>query len=109
MRKAVVFEVNRKHYAETRNTACRSPFHKDETVFERLENALVHVLLHSAVYLVDTLLLVRVFEVYFGEHEFERTRSVTDVVFKIFPILTFGSELIASHHRPFGKIAIYGH
>ncbi len=109
MSKTIVFQIHRKHDSESRHSACRRAFAYDETVFQSFENAAVEILFHRTVYVVYSLVLVAVFEVRFGENEFERTVSVADEVFEFLPVAALGRKLIASDDRPFLMIAIIGY
>ena len=106
MRKAIIFQVNRKHDAQTRNTACRGALAHDKAVLQSFEHTAVEVLFHCAIYVFDTLVLVLVFEIRFGENEFERTLFIADILFELFPVTPLGRKLIACDDRPFVVVAI---
>ena len=109
VRKAIVFEVDCKHYAEPRYAACRGAFAHDETVFEGFENSAVEILSHGAVDIFNPFFFVVVFEIRFGENEFERAFCIAHVAFEFVPILPLGSELVASDDRPFFMLATVRH
>ena len=109
VRKAIIFQVNRKHDAQTRNTACRGALAHDKAVLQSFEHTAVEILFHRAVDVEYALVLVLVFEIRFGENEFERALALPHVLFELFPISAFGRKLIARNDGPFVVVATVRH
>ena len=83
--------------------------HIEEAVAQRLENALVHILLHGGVDVADNALHIGIFQLCLGENEAQRGGGVAHLLLHRLPIFRLGGKLIASHHGPLMHILSLGH
>ena len=101
--KAVIFKVNGNYETKSFRSDRRAAFKQNEAVSYTFKNAVVKIFVHRFVDGLDNRFVV-FRQINFRENNVESRRTSVCCFFNPFPVIRFGSVLIASDNRPFRHI-----